>query len=80
MLLFLGIKDLHCLGFAHTDIKIDNVFVENGVAFLNDLEYLREVTGPPRPNGGGLTEDVAIAGEQDEAQFQLLIAEMNRYY
>jgi hypothetical protein len=78
VLLFSGMKDLHCLGFAHTDIKVDNVFVENGVAFLDDLEYLREVTGPPRPDGGELAEDVATAGKQDEAQFQLLVADLYR--
>ena len=72
--------DLHGLGFAHTDIKMDNVFVENGVAFLDDLEYLREVTDPPRPDGRDLAEVVTSAGEQDESQFQILIAELNRYY
>ena len=73
-----GITELHRLGFAHTDIKVDNVFVANGVAFLDDLEYLRDVGGPPRPDGGGLTQAVVTAGDQDEAQFQLLVADLCR--
>jgi hypothetical protein len=69
---------LHALGFAHTDIKVDNVFVANGVAFLDDLEYLRDVHGPPRHDGGGWGEDVETAGDQDEAQLQLLIVDLYR--
>lgn len=69
---------MHSLGFAHTDIKVDNVFVANGVAFLDDLEYLRDVNGPPRSHGGGLTEDVVTAGDQDKAQLELLIADLCR--
>jgi hypothetical protein len=70
--------DLHSLGFAHTDIKVDNVFVQRGVAFLDDLEYLRDVGGPPRNDGRGVTEAVATAGEQDIAQFQLLKCDLSR--
>jgi hypothetical protein len=69
---------LHGLGFAHTDIKVDNVFVANGVAFLGDLEYLRDVSGPPRPGGGGVTKDIVTAGDQDQAHFQLLVADLCR--
>jgi hypothetical protein len=66
------------LGFAHTDIKVDNVFVAHGVAFLDDLEYLRDVDGPPRPDGRGLTEDCDTARDQDKAQLELLIADLYR--
>ena len=69
---------MHGLGFAHTDIKVDNVFVANGVAFLDDLEYLRDVNGPPRPDGLGATKDIATAGDQDEVQLQLLIEDLYR--
>lgn len=34
-------KDLPRLGFAHFDIKVDTVFVGNGVAFINDLVFDR---------------------------------------
>ena len=69
---------MHGLGFAHTDIKVDNVFVAGGVAFLGDLEYLRDMDGPPRPDGEGLTEDGVTAGDQDKAQLELLIADLYR--
>ena len=69
---------MHGLGFAHTDIKVDNVFVANGVAFLDDLEYLRDVNGPPRPDGRGATKDIATAGDQDKVQLQLLIQDLYR--
>ncbi len=36
-----GMKQLHALGIAHTDIKVNNVFVDSGGAvFLGDLEYI----------------------------------------
>ena len=39
----LGMTELHDKGFAHCDIVVDNVFVDNGIAFLDDLEYLTPV-------------------------------------
>jgi hypothetical protein len=36
----LGLHELHHFGYSHCDVVIDNVFVNDGVAFLDDLEYL----------------------------------------
>jgi predicted unusual protein kinase regulating ubiquinone biosynthesis (AarF/ABC1/UbiB family) len=43
-----GVKQLHAHGFAHCDISISNVFVDDkGLAFLVDLEYLTPLNDPP---------------------------------
>jgi len=39
----MGMAELHAVGYAHCDIVLENVFVDNGVAFLDDLEYLTPV-------------------------------------
>ena len=39
----LGMTELHGIGYAHCDIVIENVFVDQGVAFLDDLEYLTPI-------------------------------------
>jgi hypothetical protein len=36
----LAVGELHGVGYAHCDIVVENVFVDHGVAFLDDLEYL----------------------------------------
>lgn len=36
----LAVGELHNVGYAHCDIVVENVFVDHGVAFLDDLEYL----------------------------------------
>lgn len=47
----LAVEELHNIGFAHCDIVMDNVFVDNdGVAFLDDLEYLTPVNDPAPAN------------------------------
>ena len=60
---------MHKLGYAHTDIKGDNVFVDLGVAFLDDLEFVALVSDPPRE--GGLFEDAETAADQDLKQLEL---------
>ena len=39
----LAITELHDVGYAHCDIMAENVFVDKGVAFLDDLEYLTPI-------------------------------------
>lgn len=76
---YVGIADLHALGFAHTDIKVANVFVDNTTAFLGDLEYVVPITAPARPQGRGLT---GLAGqtaqEQDLEQLTLFAGDVER--
>jgi hypothetical protein len=71
------------VGLAHTDIKVNNVFVEDGVAFLDDLEYLSDVRGPPRqddPQMLSWEEQPKTAGEQDMLQFEKFVHDINRVY
>lgn len=35
-----AIDELHGIGLAHCDVVADNVFVKDGIAYLDDLEYL----------------------------------------
>mmetsp|Transcript_16908 Transcript_16908/g.24488 ORF Transcript_16908/g.24488 Transcript_16908/m.24488 type:complete len:431 (+) Transcript_16908:41-1333(+) len=44
-----GIQELHNAGFAHCDIRIDNLFVDERGAFVDDLEYLTPTNEHP-PN------------------------------
>ena len=41
----IGLDELHDVGYAHCDLKIENCCVDNvtGVVFLDDLEYLTPV-------------------------------------
>jgi hypothetical protein len=67
------------LGFAHTDIKITNVFVDKGVAFLDDLEYVVKKDTPARRAGRGFQEVGAqTAAQQDLQQLLLFAAEVTR--
>ena len=38
-----GVAQMHERRIAHTDLKVDNVFVDVGVAFLDDLEYITQI-------------------------------------
>ena len=74
-----GVIDLHALGFAHTDIKIANVFVDKGVAFLDDLEYVVKKDTPARRSGRGFDDFGAqTAAQQDLQQLQLFAADVAR--
>jgi serine/threonine protein kinase len=67
-----GIDQLHALGWAHCDITIDNVFVdETGVVFLDDLEYLTPIDSPP-PHLIRVSRDArpATARALDELQYR----------
>lgn len=75
----IGVADLHALGHAHTDIKVANIFVDNGTAFLDDLEFVVSTTAPARPEGRGLAEAAGqTAQEQDLAQLELLSGDILR--
>ena len=75
----IGVADLHALGYAHTDIKVDNIFVDNGTAFLDDLEYVVETSAPARLEGPGLVAGAVLtAQEQDLAQLELLSGDVLR--
>jgi hypothetical protein len=67
-----GVQQLHDMGFAHTDISITNVFVdERGVVFIDDLEYLSPVDAAPRDGYGRVAADSPIpttARELDHLQ------------
>ncbi len=74
-----GVADLHALGFAHTDIKIANVFVDKGVAFLDDLEYVVKTDALARRSGRGFNYfGPQTAAEQDLQQLQLFAADVTR--
>lgn len=68
-----GVAQLHALGYAHTDIKLANIFVDDdsGDAFLDDLEFVRPVAAAARPEGQGTGEGVT-AQQQDMVQLQIL--------
>jgi hypothetical protein len=68
-----ALDQLHSIGFAHCDVKMDNVFVDREApyaAFLGDLEFLRPVNDPP-PNSIRIPDGChpRTALELDEAQF-----------
>ncbi len=70
---------MHQLGFAHTDIKLTNVFVDShGVAFIGDLEYLTGVNDPPRTDAPGTMIGVSqTARDQDQVQLERFIHAVN---
>jgi serine/threonine protein kinase len=74
----IGVAQLHSMGFAHTDIKVDNIFVDKGIAFLDDLEYVTPVTAAARSEGRGLTGRPQSACDQDIAQLELFSGDVMR--
>lgn len=63
-----GLEELHGLGYAHCDLRLENLFVDDkGVVFLDDLEYLTPSNLPPRRRITGSTSKTAL--EEDERQF-----------
>jgi hypothetical protein len=79
----LGLQELHNIGFAHCDVSVENVFVDEcGVVFLGDLEYLTPVDDPAqhftRLPAGVADAEVSRAQQLDDYQFQRFTAEVNR--
>jgi hypothetical protein len=77
-----GLEELHTIGLAHCDISVDNVFIDdNGVVFLDDLEYLTPTNDPPphftRLPVGVNEHQVQSALQLDEFQFQLFCVAVN---
>jgi serine/threonine protein kinase len=74
-----GVNHLHGLGFAHTDIRVDNMLVDSaGVVFVGDLEYVVPLASPARRDGRAALprEQQQTAQHQDMAQLALLEAEV----
>jgi hypothetical protein len=69
----LGLQELHKLGFAHCDVWIENVFVDqNNVVFIDDLEYLVPLQDPPIAHNYRLPAGAVIPTtglDLDKAQF-----------
>lgn len=62
----------------HQGWQLANVFVDsNGEAFLANLEYGVPVNAPARPDGWDLAAGLT-AQQQDDAQLQLLAADVMR--
>jgi hypothetical protein len=78
-----ALDQLHSIGFAHCDVKMDNVFVDRKapyVAFLGDLEFLRPANGPPPESiriPTGCNPRTAL--ELDEAQFTRFCREVTTF-
>jgi serine/threonine protein kinase len=76
----LGLDQLHTIGYAHCDIKLDNVFVDaNNIVFLDDIEYLTPLTNTQwqRPFPDDQVRPVT-ARDFDEYQFELFRLELLR--
>jgi len=68
-----GLDQLHRMGLAHSDISIDNVFVDrdNDTVFINDLEYLCPLDDPPRPGYGHVSGGKTPKNAQELDDLQL---------
>lgn len=69
-----ALNELHAIGYAHCDICMDNVFVDNNnIVFLNDLEYLVGVQENPyqvtRIRNPILAASITTGLQLDVAQF-----------
>lgn len=78
-----GVKQMHDRRVAHTDLKVDNVFVDAGVAFIDDLEYITEIdtvmVGPFRALFPANQPDTMTAEELDLKQLEELVREIQAY-
>lgn len=72
-----GIDQLHSIGFAHCDICVDNVFVDDardgGNAFIGDLEYARRLTDRAPQDLKRSYSSANTAEELDWVQYDKLI-------
>jgi len=76
-----GLDELHSIGLAHCDISVSNVLIDdNGVVFLDDLEYLTPINNPAphhtRLPVGATAEQVENAQRLDDFQFQVFKTEV----
>ena len=75
-----GVKQMHDKGIAHTDLKVDNVFVDAGVAFIVDLEYITEMgtvmLNPFRAISEVNQPDFMTAEELDYKQLEEIVCEI----
>jgi len=74
---------MHVRRIAHTDLKVDNVFVDVGVAFLNDLEYITQIdtimNKPYRVLSPIGQPDTMTAKELDVKQIEELVREIRSF-
>ena len=72
-----GVEQLHSIGYAHCDICIDNIFVDDdNIVFVGDLEYCCPIDGPPPVGIKRSSECAHTAGQLDEIQLERLKNEL----
>ena len=78
-----GVAQMHERGIAHTDLKVDNVFVDAGVAFLDDLEYITQIdtimNKPYRVLSPIGQPDTMTAEELDLKQIEELVRDIRSF-
>mmetsp|Transcript_1139 Transcript_1139/g.1453 ORF Transcript_1139/g.1453 Transcript_1139/m.1453 type:complete len:456 (+) Transcript_1139:52-1419(+) len=76
----LALEELHRIGLAHCDIVADNVFVDQGVAFLDDLEYITpcDEAAPVTSRWSVAREGHITALQLDNLLFSAFVLEVNR--
>lgn len=75
-----GLQQLHAHGYAHCDISINNVFVDDNGAFLDDLEYLTPVKdSPPHQTRIPANTNATTAEELDDLQLKSFALELQRF-
>jgi len=76
----LALEELHSIGFAHCDVVVDNVFVDQGVAFIDDLEYITpcDEAAPATSRWNVAQEGHITALQLDNLLFSAFVLEMNR--
>lgn len=77
----LGLEELHRIGFAHCDVVVDNVFFNDGVAFLDDLEYLTPLSSPaPETSRWNKAAHPGLTAEQlDDLLFSSFVRDLHRW-
>ena len=75
-----ALAELHAIGLAHCDVVADNVFVKDGVAFLDDLEYLTPCgnAAPATSRWDAARNGNLTAVKLDEFLFAAFVLELHR--